>query len=51
MISTVLSDDQTARAMRAASLAQAARFSWDDTARRTIDAFDAAVKVAARDRR
>jgi glycosyltransferase involved in cell wall biosynthesis len=50
-ISTVLSDDQTARAMRAASLAQAARFSWDDTARRTIDAFDAAVKVAARDRR
>jgi hypothetical protein len=33
--------------MRAASLAQSARFSWDDTARRTIAAFDDAVKVAA----
>ncbi|MFL5607965.1 MAG: glycosyltransferase family 4 protein [Gemmatimonadaceae bacterium] len=50
-ISAVLSDRNTADAMRAASLAQAARFSWDDTARRTLAAFDDAVKVAARDRR
>jgi glycosyltransferase involved in cell wall biosynthesis len=48
-ISKVLSDDHTAQAMRAASLAQSARFSWDDTARRTIAAFDDAVKVAALD--
>jgi glycosyltransferase involved in cell wall biosynthesis len=50
-ISKLLSDDLTAGAMRAASLAQAARFSWDDTARRTIAAFDDAVRVAALDRR
>jgi alpha-1,3-rhamnosyl/mannosyltransferase len=50
-ILTLLSDPRTAEAMRAASLAQAARFSWDDTAQRTIAAFDDAVSVAARDRR
>jgi glycosyltransferase involved in cell wall biosynthesis len=49
-ISTVLSDTHTADSMRAASRAQAARFSWDDTARRTIAAFDDAVRVAAVDR-
>jgi glycosyltransferase involved in cell wall biosynthesis len=51
MISKVLSDAHTANAMRAASRAQAARFSWDDTARRTIAAFDHAAKVAAADQR
>jgi glycosyltransferase involved in cell wall biosynthesis len=50
-ISKVLSDERTAVAMREASLAQAARFSWDDTARRTIAAFEDAVKVAALGRR
>jgi alpha-1,3-rhamnosyl/mannosyltransferase len=50
-ISKVLSDEHTADSMRAASKAQAARFSWDDTAQRTIDAFDDAVRVAALDRR
>jgi glycosyltransferase involved in cell wall biosynthesis len=49
-ISELLSDERTATAMRAASLAQAARFSWDETARLTIAAFDDAMKLAARAR-
>ena len=50
-ISKVLSDEHTADLMRAASKAQAARFSWDHTAQRTLAAFDDAVRVAALDRR
>jgi glycosyltransferase involved in cell wall biosynthesis len=46
-ISRVLSNEGVAADMRAASLAQAARFSWDETARLTIAAFDHAVKVVA----
>jgi glycosyltransferase involved in cell wall biosynthesis len=47
-IASILSDGRVAAEMRAASLAQAARFSWDETARRTVAAFDEAVAVAAR---
>jgi glycosyltransferase involved in cell wall biosynthesis len=46
-ISELLSDGRTAAAMRAASLAQAGRFSWDETARLTLAAFDDAVTLAA----
>lgn len=46
-IARVLSDDAVRRAMREASLAQSARFSWDETAQRTLAAFDDAVTSAA----
>jgi glycosyltransferase involved in cell wall biosynthesis len=45
-IGRVLSDESVRRAMREASLAQSARFSWDDTAQRTLAAFDDAVAHA-----
>ena len=45
-IGRVLSDDAVRRAMREASLAQSARFSWDETAQRTLAAFDDAIVVA-----
>lgn len=38
----LLTDDALHASMRAASLAQSARFSWDETARRTLAAFEAA---------
>ena len=46
-IGRVLADDAVYRAMREASLAQSARFSWDETAERTLAAFDDAVGAAA----
>ena len=46
-IGRVLSDDAVYAAMRDASLAQSARFSWDETAERTLAAFDDAVAAAA----
>ena len=45
-IGRVLSDDVVRGAMREASLAQSARFSWDETAQRTLEAFDDAVSTA-----
>jgi glycosyltransferase involved in cell wall biosynthesis len=45
-IDRVLSDDAVRRVMREASLAQSARFSWDETAQRTLAAFDDAVAGA-----
>jgi glycosyltransferase involved in cell wall biosynthesis len=47
-IGRVLSDDAAYAAMREASLAQSARFSWDETARCTLAAFDDAVAAAAK---
>jgi glycosyltransferase involved in cell wall biosynthesis len=46
-IGRVLSSDAVRRAMREASLAQSARFSWDETAQRTLAAFDDVVAAAA----
>ena len=46
-IGQVLSDERVAASMRAASLQQAARFSWDDTARATIEAFEEAIPLAS----
>jgi glycosyltransferase involved in cell wall biosynthesis len=46
-IGRVLADDAVYAAMRQASLAQSARFSWDETAQRTLAAFDDAVAAAA----
>jgi glycosyltransferase involved in cell wall biosynthesis len=46
-ISQVLSDDRVSRTMRAASLEQAARFTWDQTARQTLAAFDEALALAS----
>ena len=45
-IRRVLDDDAHHAALRAASLAQSARFSWDDTARATLAAFDDAMTLA-----
>lgn len=45
-IGRVLRDDAVYATMRAASLAQSARFSWDETARLTLAAFDDAVAAA-----
>jgi hypothetical protein len=42
----VVEDDALHARMRAAGLAQSARFSWEDTARRTLDAFDEAATMA-----
>jgi glycosyltransferase involved in cell wall biosynthesis len=47
-IGRVLPDDSVYAAMREASLAQSARFSWDETARGTLAAFDDAVAAAAK---
>ena len=44
-ISQLLSDHELAAQMRTASLKQAARFSWDDTARATIAAFEEAIQL------
>ncbi|MBC7671718.1 MAG: glycosyltransferase family 4 protein, partial [Polaromonas sp.] len=44
-ISQLLSDHELAARMRAASRQQAARFSWDDTARATIAAFEEAIQL------
>jgi glycosyltransferase involved in cell wall biosynthesis len=49
-IDLVMSDAHVAAAMRAASLARAACFSWDATARQTIEAFDDAFAIARRQR-
>ena len=43
----VLGSDEVYRSMRDASLAQSACFSWDETARLTLAAFDDAVAAAA----
>jgi len=47
-IGRVLSDDAVYAAMCEASLAQSARFSWDETAQHTLAAFDDAVAAAAK---
>jgi glycosyltransferase involved in cell wall biosynthesis len=47
-IGRVLSDERLSASMRAASLAQARKFSWDETARRTIAAFEEAALMKAR---
>jgi glycosyltransferase involved in cell wall biosynthesis len=46
-IDRVLSDARLRARMSAASLAQAARFSWDETARLTLAAFDDAIRLCA----
>ena len=46
VINRVLSSEQLRATMRAASLAQSARFSWDETARQTIAAFGEAKTLA-----
>ena len=46
-IGRVMASDEVYATMRDASLAQSARFSWDDTARLTLAAFDDAVDAAA----
>ncbi len=43
-VAAVLSDPSLRESLRDAGLAQAARFSWDDTARRTLAAFDDAIR-------
>jgi glycosyltransferase involved in cell wall biosynthesis len=43
-IARVLSDDGLRAAMSAAGIRRAAEFSWDDTARRTLEGFDEAVR-------
>jgi glycosyltransferase involved in cell wall biosynthesis len=45
-ISRVLSDARLSATMRSASLEQAARFTWDQTARQTLAAFDDALALA-----
>jgi glycosyltransferase involved in cell wall biosynthesis len=42
----VLEDDALHARMRAAGLAQSERFSWEDTARGTLEAFDEAAAMA-----
>ncbi|CAN5918592.1 N/A [soil metagenome] len=44
-IGQVLSDERVAASMRAASLQQAARFFWEDTARATIAAFEETIQL------
>ncbi|MEP6729029.1 MAG: glycosyltransferase family 1 protein [bacterium] len=46
IILRVMSDERLNASMRAASLAQAAKFSWDETARQTIAAFEEAIEIA-----
>ena len=43
LIRRVLDEDRLHAEMRAAGLAQSARFSWDETARQTLAAFDDAI--------
>ena len=50
-IDLVVSDHRVRAEMRAASLARAACFSWDATARQTLEAFDEAFAMAGRARR
>lgn len=45
-IGRVLADDAAYDALRAASVAQSARFSWDETAQLTLAAFDDALTLA-----
>lgn len=49
-IDLIVSDARVSAQLRAASLARAACFSWDATARQTIDAFDEAFSLAVRPR-
>ena len=49
-IDLILSDPRVSAELRAASLARAACFSWDATARQTIEAFDDAFALAGRRR-
>ena len=51
MVGQVLSDARLSARLRAASLEQASHFSWDQTARQTIAAFEEAVRMAAISRR
>jgi alpha-1,3-rhamnosyl/mannosyltransferase len=44
ILTRLLGDPSLRASMRRAGLAQAARFSWDETARRTLSAFDEAVQ-------
>lgn len=50
-VGRVLSDEHVSAAMRAASLDQASRFSWDETARLTIAAFEEALEMAGTPKR
>ena len=50
-IGQVLSDTRVSASMRAASLDQASRFSWDVTARLTIAAFEEALEIAGTPKR
>ena len=49
-IGRVLADERVSASMRAASLEQASRFSWDDTARLTIATFEEALTMTGRPR-
>jgi glycosyltransferase involved in cell wall biosynthesis len=51
IILRVMSDAGLSSAMRVASLKQSARFSWDETARQTIGAFEEAIEMAGVGRR
>jgi glycosyltransferase involved in cell wall biosynthesis len=51
VIRRVLDEDSLHAEMRAAGLAQSARFSWDETARQTLAAFDDAIADDQRGRR
>jgi alpha-1,3-rhamnosyl/mannosyltransferase len=44
----VMTDEALNRSMRAASLAQSARFNWDATALMTVEVFEEAVTLARR---
>ncbi len=46
LVNELLASADVRARMREASLRQAARFSWDDTARRTLEAFDEAAAMA-----
>jgi glycosyltransferase involved in cell wall biosynthesis len=46
-IGRIIGSEEAFRSLREASLAQSARFSWDETARLTLAAFDDAVAAAA----
>lgn len=45
VILDIMEQPSLSAAMRAKSLAQAARFSWDETARQTLSAFDEAIEM------
>ncbi len=44
-ITTLMTDSAVAERLRTAGRARARRFSWEATARRTLDAFDEAVVI------